>query len=200
MKNKDNNKPFDSLMQAYLSNGTGTVSDRSDNEAEIVFNKEFAAVLPEDKVNKLIGTLSQSLSKQTLGSLIQDAIKTSSVSPEDLLTSSGLTGSTLEDIKADMVFANSIPVKSLIKLLKLLNVSLENAKAAIDVTFERLSAESKMFLTVPVKAQPAFRRGAANTGGGFDIMKLKSDESYLYQNKEALDKYTKRLSELYQEF
>ena len=83
--------------------------------------------------------------------------------------------------------------------MKLLNVSIEKAQAAIETTFEKLSAESKMFLTVPVNAQPSFRKGASSNAVGFDLIRLKSDESYLYQNKEALDKYTKRLDELYSE-
>ena len=84
-------------------------------------------------------------------------------------------------------------------MLKLLNISIEKAKASIDTTFDKLSAESKMFLSVPVNAQPSFRKGASNNTVSFDFKRLKSDESYLYQNKDALDKYTKRLSELYTE-
>ena len=111
----------------------------------------------------------------------------------------GLTSSLLEDIKADMVFTNSVPVRSLVKLLKLLNVTLDKAQVAIDTTFEKLSVESKMFLTLPVKAQPSFRKTSSSNTSGINLMCLKSDESYLYQNKEALEKYTKRLGELFNE-
>jgi hypothetical protein len=201
MKQDKNMKPFDNLLMAYLSSeGQGNfVSNNSDKEAEIVFAKQFTVALPQEKVNALISSLADSLSKDTLGGLVQKSLLTSKVSEIELQTISGLTSSLLEDIKSDMVFTNSVPVKSLVKLLKLLNISLEKAQSAIDATFERLSAESKMFLTVPVKAQPSFRRGTSNAASGFDLARLKSDESYLYQNKEALDKYTKRLGELYNE-
>ncbi|MCZ8354676.1 MAG: hypothetical protein O9340_08070 [Cyclobacteriaceae bacterium] len=201
MKQENKIKPFDNLLLAYLSSESqgNFVSDTLDKEAEIVFTKQYSVALPPERVGKLISSLSESLSKDTLGTLVLKALALTNVSALELQSNSGLTPSLLEDIKSDMIFTNSIPVKSLAKLLKLLNVSLEKARAAIDTTFERLSAESRMFMTVPTKAQPSFRKSAANLSGGVDLTRLKSDESYLYQNKEALEKYTKRLGELYEE-
>jgi hypothetical protein len=201
MKQNKETKPFENLLMAYITKEgqENFVSNSSDKEAEIVFAKQFSSALSQERVNTLISSLTESLSKDTLGSLIQNALASSDTNISDLQANTGLTTSLLEDIKFDMVFTNSVPVKSLVKLLKLLNVSLEKAQLAIDATFERLSAESKMFLTIPMKAQPSFRKGMSNNTGAFDMVRLKSDESYLYQNKEALDKYTKRLSELYRE-
>ncbi|MBX2900327.1 MAG: hypothetical protein KF775_11790 [Cyclobacteriaceae bacterium] len=201
MKQNKETKPFENFLMAYIAKEgqENFVSNNSDKEAEIVFAKQFSSTLSQEKVNTLISSLTESLSKDTLGSLVQKALVSSGTDVNKLQANTGLTASLLEDIKSDMVFTNSIPVKSLVKLLKILNVSLEKAQLAIDTTFERLSAESKMFLTVPVKAQPSFRKGMSNNTGVFDVARLKSDESYLYQNKEALDKYTKRLSELYTE-
>lgn len=201
MKQDKNRTPFDNLLMAYITKESQSsfVSTSGDKEAEIVFAKQFDVVMPKEKANALLSSLAQSLSKDTLGSLVQKALTTSSTSIAELQSNTGLTPSHLEDIKTDMVFTNSVPVKSLVKLLKLLNVSIEKAQAAIDTTFEKLSAESKMFLTVPVNAQPSFRKGASSNAIGFDLIRMKSDESYLYQNKEALDKYTKRLGELYNE-
>jgi hypothetical protein len=201
MKQNKETKPFEDLLMAYITKEgqENFVSNSSDKEAEIVFAKQFSSALSQERVNTLISSLTESLSKDTLGSLIQNALASSDTNISDLQANTGLTTSLLEDIKSDMVFTNSVPVKSLVKLLKLLNVSLEKAQLAIDATFERLSAESKMFLTIPTKTQPSFRKGMSNNTGAFDMVRLKSDESYLYQNKEALDKYTKRLSELYRE-
>lgn len=201
MKQNKETKPFENLLMAYITKEgqENFVSNNSDKEAEIVFAKQFSSSLSQERVNTLISSLTESLSKDTLGSLIQKALASSATNVSDLQANTGLTSSLLEDIKSDMIFTNSVPVKSLVKLLKLLNVSLEKAQLAIDATFERLSAESKMFLTIPAKAQPSFRKGMSNNPGAFDMVRLKSDESYLYQNKEALGKYTKRLSELYTE-
>jgi len=201
MKQDKNITPFDNLLMAYITKESQNsfVSASLDKEGEIVFSKQFAAAMPKDKVNTLLFSLAQSLSKDTLGSLVQKALAESNKSVSELQSATGLTPSLIDDIKTDMVFTNSVPVRSLMKLLKLLNVSFEKAKAAIDATFERLSTESKMFLSIPVNAQPTFRKSASNNVGSLDLMRVKSDESYLYQNKEALDKYTKRLCELYNE-
>lgn len=201
MKQDKNIKPFDNLLMAYITKESqkSVVSISADKEAEIVFGKQFSDALPKEKAKVLLSSLAQSLSKDTLGSLVQKALETNNASVVELQSKTGLTPSLLEAIKTDMVFTNSIPVKSLIRLLKLLNVTIEKAQAAIDTTFNKLSAESKMFLSISINAQPAFRKGMSRGEFGFDFKRVKTDESYLYQNKEALDKYTKRLTELYNE-
>lgn len=202
MKQQNNLHPFDNLLLAYIAsqNKDNLVSGYTDKEAEIVFSKQFDISLPKEKADALISALAESLSKDSLGSLVQKGLLATAVPISELQTTTGLTPSLLEDIKADMVFTNSVPVRSLVKLLKLLNISLDKAQAAIQTTFEKLSAESKMFLSIPAKVQPAFRKGMTHGDTSFDFKRLRSDESYLYQNKEALNKYTNRLSELYSEF
>jgi hypothetical protein len=191
-------KPFDNLLMAYITKeGQGLfVSGSLEKEAALVFKKQYESELPQGKANALLSSLVQTLTKDTLGSLVQKALVEKSTSVEAVQTTTGLTASLLEDIKSDMIFTNSIPIKSLGKLLKLLNISFEKGQAAINATFEKLSTENKLFLAIPSKIHPAFRKGMSNASG-FDLMRTRSDESYLYQNKEALDKYTKRLGELY---
>ena len=172
MKQDKNIKPFDNLLMAYITNLSqgNYIMESSSKEAEIVFTKNYQDILPEEKVSTLLSSLEQSLSKDTLGSLVQKALSVSKTSTDDVHIATGLTSSLLEDIKADMVFTNSVPVRSLVKLLKLLNVTLEKAQTAIDATFEKLSVESKMFLTLPVKAQPSFRKAASNNTSGINLM------------------------------
>ena len=202
MKQYNNIQPFDSLLLAYITRQSqdNLVSGNTDKEVEVVFSKHFDELLPKQKVESLLSDLTEALSKDSLGSLIQKGLVATTVPIAELQTSTGLTPSLLEDIKEDMVFTNSVPVRSLVKLLKLLDISLDKAQEAIQTTFEKLSTESKMFLSIPVKVQPAFRKGMSHGDTTFDFKRLKSDESYLYQNKEALNKYTNRLSELYSEF
>jgi len=201
MKQNNKMKPFDNLLMAYITKESQDtfVSSSSDKESEIVFTKQFSAELTKEKTNALLSSLAQSLSKDTLGSLVEKALAQNIKPVTELQPLTGLSPSLLEDIKTDMVFTNSVPVKSLVKLLKFLNISLDKAQAAINVTFDKLSAESKMFLSIPVNTQPAFRKNVSHSDSAFDFKRVKSDESYLYQNKEALEKYTKRFAELYNE-
>lgn len=201
MKQDKNRTPFDDLLMAYIvkEGRNDIVSASGDKEAEMIFSKQFDVRLTDEKAKLLLSSLTQALSKDTLGLLVQKALTTSGIDSVELQKNTGLTPSLIDDIKADMVFTNSIPVKSLVKLLKLLRISVDKAQEAIDVTFEKLSVESRLFLTVPANAQPSFRKGVSSNAVNFDLSRLKSDESYLYQNKEALDKYTKRMNELYDE-
>lgn len=201
MKQNSNIPPFDNLLMAYVTKGNRQffVSSTIDKEAEIAFSSSYPMTLSEDKQSALLSSLSKSLSLDTLGTLVNKGISNANPSSEELHLKTGLTPSLIEAVKNDMVFTNSIPVKSLIKLLKYLGVSIENALAAIERTYEKLSAESRMFLSVPASTQPSFRKGVTGMDTGIDVTRLKSDESYLYQNREALGKYTSRLVELYNE-
>lgn len=199
---KANNKisPFDQLMSNYLiQNNKGALSNSGGTEAEVVFSREFDAKLSDEKINSLLNSLESNLSKETLGSLIGKAIRSQNKAETELLEKTGLTISLMESIKTDMVYTNSIPVKSLARLIKLLNLSVDVVKEAINITFDKLSTENKLFANVPSGTMPAFRKGASRAEINLDYKGLKSDESYLYQNKEAMDKYTNRLGELFNE-
>ncbi|MDF2188327.1 hypothetical protein [Paraflavitalea sp. CAU 1676] len=201
MKGNQHTQPFNDLLMTLVinENELGTTGGNLEKEAEIVFSRAAIASLSSEKTELLIAKLTNSLTKETLGALVKDAMNTSVTPLPDLHQATGLTPSLLENIKNDMVFTNSVPVKSLLKLIKILNISLAKATAGIAATFEKLQTESRIFSSMPTKIQPAFKKGISQHAQQSDFRHLKQDESYLYQNKEALDKYTQRLSELYQQ-
>lgn len=201
MKQNNNIHPFDNLLMAYATKGNQQffVSSTTDKEAQVAFTNHYNVALSEERKDVLLASLSKSLAMDTLGSIVGKGLTEANPSMTELQQKTGLTPSLVEAVKNDMVFTNSIPVKSLIKLLKFLGVGIDNALAAIDRTYEKLSTESRMFLSVPASTQPSFRKGATGIDMDIDVTRLKSDESYLYQNREALGKYTKRLTELYNE-
>lgn len=198
MKTKDQ---FEKLLLALITRADqGEFAfESTDKEAEIVFSRTSATEMSSEKKKVLLDTLAEHLSQNTLGSLVTHALVASNIPAQELQVNTGLTPSLLEAIKGDLVFTNSIPVKSLTKLLKLLKINLESAMSGIETTFNKLTVESKMFLTVPEKIRPAFRKGSLYKDMTEDLKKIKSDESYLWQNKDALGKYTTRLKELYQQ-
>lgn len=198
MKTKDQ---FEKLLLALITRADqGEYTPEStDREAEIVFSRTSATEMSSQKMKALLDTLTEHLSQDTLGSLITHALVTSNIPTQELQLQTGLTPSLLDAIKSDLVFTNSIPVKSLTRLLKLLRINLESAMSGIETTFNKLTVENKMLLTVPEKIRPAFRKGSLHKDMTEDLKKIKSDESYLWQNKDALDKYTTRLTELYQQ-
>ncbi|SMC54005.1 hypothetical protein [Pedobacter nyackensis] len=200
MKQQETILPFELYLNAYLANDYPHSGAALDMESVIVFEQPIETELAENKMENLMQALQLAISKDSLGSLVDHALQQSDLTTEEIKSVTGLTESVLDSVKNDLTFTNSIPVKSLVKLLKMLDLPLDKVKLAIEQTFEKLSTESKMFLSIPSGMQPSFRKGARRSAYPGEVTNLRSDESYLYQNREALDKYTKRLTELYNQF
>lgn len=197
MKANNNTKPFDSLFINHLLPVVKTLTPIDEAESKIALDKNFEHKLSTEKTENMLSSLYKDLSKDTLGSIISKAIVSQNVSELELGQKTGLTPSLVTAIKNDMVFTNSIPVRSLARLVKALNISIHIIEDALKVTFDKLSQESKLFFSVPTNIQPSFRTGSSDH---LTVDRTKKpDESYLYQNKEALDKYTNRLIELHKE-
>jgi hypothetical protein len=197
---KKNNRllPFENILAGYFTGkNLQTINSLSEAEVKFIFNQPLNVALPQPKVARMIDTLAKELSKESLGVMVSNSLAAQPMNGQQLQEKTGLTPSLVEAIKNDLVFTNSVPVKSLAKLLRLLNLSMESALAAVQVTFDKLQTESKSLVSLPVNIQPSFRKGVVRGELGKDLSHLKSDESYLYQNEEALAKYTSRLKELY---
>ncbi|WP_138482112.1 hypothetical protein [Dyadobacter bucti] len=198
MKKQRNLLPFEHVLQAYVTARGEIAAGISDElEASFVFGQPVTTELPANKANKLLQALTLELSKASLGIIVQQAAAVKQLSDEMLQEKTGLTPSLLSAIRTDMVFTNSIPVKSLVKLLKLLDLGIDNTMTAIKVTFDKLQAENSTMSLGNLNFQPAFRKGVIRGDFGKDLSGIKSDESFLYQNEEALTNYTNRLTELY---
>jgi hypothetical protein len=174
-----------------------TTSLKEDTEASFVFQQTVEISMSNDKALKMLDALAIELSKESLGVIVGQAAEQKQFADTILQEKTGLTPSLLDAIKKDQVFTNSIPVKSLVKLLKILGLEIEKALEAIKVTFDKLQIESQMMMMSNSNFQPSFRKGMMRGELSKDLSGIKSDESFLYQNEEALNNYTTRLTELY---
>lgn len=198
MKNENELLPFERMLTAYLSGkGQKMTNLKEDAEASFVFQQNVENTMSADKALKMLDALAMELSKESLGTIIEQAATQKQLADTMLQEKTGLTPSLLEAIKGDLVFTNSVPVKSLVKLLKVLGLEVENALSAIKVTFDKLQIESQMMMMSNSNFQPSFRKGMMRGELSKDLSGIKSDESFLYQNEEALNNYTTRLTELY---
>jgi transcriptional regulator with XRE-family HTH domain len=192
-------QPFEHVLEAFFINEDQQLGAFvNEQEAAHVFAAKLETVPQDEKIARMLDQLTGVLSKHSLGGLVVQSILENNVNVNQLHEKTGLTPSMVDAIKNDMVFTNSIPVKSLAKLLKLLGLSLDSALKAIQVTFDKLQTENRAAMSVPFSLQPSFRKGMTRGEIGKDLAHLKTDESYLYQNEQALGKYTNRLTELYQ--
>lgn len=200
MKQTEKILPFEHLIGAYIvSDYAQSGASTADREAAQVFSAKLEVSMPTDRVQNLLNALGNAISKATLGSLVTASLADKQVADEVIHEKTGLTPSILDSIKQDMAFTNSIPVKSLVKLLKFLAIPFDQIISGMEQTFDKLNVESRMLLAVPASARPSFRKGVQRGDLGAELLHLKADESYLYQNKEAMDKYVKRFTELYEE-
>lgn len=201
MKTRNESLPFESFLKAYIiKTDLSSDSTMSEQEQDLAFSEpvDEKTALSVDKVTVLIRDVAKVLSRETLGMVISGALTGRTLEENLLQQQTGLTHSMVEAISQDTVYTNSVPIKSLVKLLKMLGVTIDRALAAIDATFDKLLTESKLSQAMPAFVQPSFRKGMKRGDGANDFPHSNMDESYLYQNKEALDKYTHRLVELYQ--
>ena len=199
MKQQDNRQPFETWMRAYVATNSQMSAAGIEKESELVFSKQFDQVLPSAKAQSLLSALEQHLAAPTLGSLVHTAMAKAGKSAVQVQNATGLPPSLLEDIREDATFPNSIPVRSLVKMLHLLQISLDDALAAINTTYERLRDETRMMQAVPAEIRPVFRRNIPSHVNDPESIRFISDAGYLYKNRKALDKFTARLCELYQE-
>ena len=189
--------PFEHILTAYASRTDQASAVSPEAEAAFVFQRAVDVHLPEEKAGRMLDALTAELSKASLGSMVTQSVAVKQLTSPELQEKTGLTPSLIEAIQADRVFTNSVPVKSLVKLLKLLGLGIDSAMDAIQVTFDRLQTEARNMVMPSGSFQPSYRKGMIRGELGKDLSGIKSDESFLYQNEEALKNYTDRLAELY---
>jgi hypothetical protein len=150
----------------------------------------------EGMAEKMIGKLYERLSADSLGVLITNAVSKAKIKTEELAAKSNLPVTTIEQLQADRLLANSIPVISFKNLLKSLQIPFSKAEQAINKTFQILKNEVAFSPSTLGLLQLSFRR--RNSATALNSKARETENQYLFQNEEALQKYLKRLKDLYE--
>lgn len=198
--NKINIDPVDEALRlAYVNSGSSD-SELLDASTQLknITSAEYKSQPSEEAAIKMVDKLYEKLAVDSLGTLIANAASKANLKKEELAEKSSLPLSTIEQLQADKVLANSIPVLSLRNLLKSLQIPFEKAEKAINKTFQILKNEFAFSSTALGAMQLSYRRRNAGVATSFNSKASKSESQYLFQNREALKKYLKRLNELYQ--
>lgn len=170
---------------------------------ETVLHQELSVILSNDKLVemsnamrlKLMSRLKDVLQQVSFGQLITEAIQKNNIEAEALAEQTGLPVPVLNELQADTVFTNNVPIVFLKKLLHSLNISYQVAEQAIRNTFELLQHR------IPSSASfngvtPAFKKGNLSSRESFIKNMPKTSGKELFQNEEALNRYLNRLNEL----
>ena len=198
--NKINIDPVDEALKLVYLSSSSNESEFLDASVQLknIISVDYESQPSNEASSKMIDKLYEKLSVDSLGVLITNAVSKANVKREELAEKSNLPVSTIEQLQADKVLANSIPVISFRNLLKSLQIPFDKAEKAINKTFQILKNEFAFSPATLGSLQLSYRRRNASVATSFNTKASKSESQYLFQNEEALQKYLKRLKELYE--
>lgn len=189
----------EALKFAYLSaDAEQNIIVNPSQQLNYILNTDYPVQLSDELSSKMIGKLYEKLAGDSLGILLINALKDNNIKSDDLAAEVSLPATTIEQLKEDSILANSIPVISFRNLLKKLQIPFDKVEQAINKTFHMLKNEAGFSPSVIGSLQLSYRRRNAGTASAFNTKTNKSERQYLFQNEEALNKYLKRLGELYE--
>lgn len=198
-KNIKINAIDEALKFAYLSADTEQNNIVNPSEQlNYIINADYPVQLSDELSSKMIGKLYEKLAVDSLGILLINALKDSDIKTEDLAAEVSLPATTIEQLKEDTILANSVPVISFRNLVKKLQIPFDKVEQAINKTFHMLKNEVAFSPSTIGSLQLSYRRRNARTASALNTKASKSERQYLFQNEEALNKYLKRLGELYE--
>jgi len=166
-------------------------------ELNRIMEKDYSVEISSEKAKQMVSSLYEKLAVDSLGILISKAIETENINVEEIATESNLPVMTIEQLQADLILANSIPVISFKNLLKRLQIPFEKAQEAIFKTFHILKNDLAFSPSTVTSMRLAYRRRNTKSSTSFSTKASKAENQYLFQNEEALNKYLNRLGELY---
>ncbi len=192
---KELNNKFDNFLRIYSLKKNNEQLNQI--ESDMVFLSAQEVEMPENLKEELIDKLYEVIKINSLGELIVDKVNERNILNTELASVSGLTEDIISGIRNDTIFPNSVPIKSLKKLLIWLGLEFEQTENAIRKTFKILMNEIGSSDSYHIGIQPSYRR--QNNSGLIKERDKYSDSraSKLYRNEGALEKYINRLGELY---
>lgn len=188
---------IDPIEEALKLSYLNANSIDSSTELNHIIQSKYSVEIPSDKASKMINSLYEKLAVDSLGTLISKSIEIRKANISEIAIESSLPVSTLEQLQADLILANSIPVISFKNLLKRLQIPLDKAKEAIAKTFHILKSDLSFSPATVNSMRLSYKSRNAKSLTVFASKANKAENQFLFQNEEALNKYLNRLTELY---
>lgn len=189
---------FDELLRIIALEQAKTGDEQS---AVIAMKRIMAAgVSAEIGVEKrdlMISRLSAKLTELSFGELVREKIAAIGETESTLAEKTRIPESVIADLLQDGIYTNNIPLRMMSELLSLLQISFNQAESAILSTFDRLkqSAGDRVLGITGFTTGPAFRKGSILSQASLPA-NVPADGKELFENREVLEKYLKRLKEL----
>jgi hypothetical protein len=194
---KNRKTTIDPIEEALRLSYLNANSLDASKELNLIVKRKYSVEISSEKAKQMVNSLFEKLAVDSLGILISKAIETGNFKVEEISTESSLPVMTIEQLQADLILANSIPVISFKNLLKSLQIPFDRAQEAIIKTFHILKNDLAFSPSTVTSMRLAYRRRNTKSSTSFNTKASKAESQYLFQNEEALNKYLKRLDELY---
>ena len=190
-------KNIDSIDEALRIIYLESAKEDLDSEKEMEFIlSETVEAMDKTMYNQMIDRLTFLISEPSLGALLWQSMEAHTIDDEALSSHSNLPLTVINDLKSDKIYSNNIPITFLKRLLEKLNIPFKTAESAIRKTFEILQNQASFSSSGNWGFSPAFRKGIHTSREALVKSNARNSGRELYENKEALDKYLDRLSEL----
>ena len=194
---KNRKTTIDPIEEALRLNYLNANSLDASKELNRIMEGKYSVEISSEKAKQMVNSLYEKLAVDSLGIIISKAIETGNIKVEEIATESSLPIMTIEQLQADLILANSIPVISFKNLLKRLQIPFDKAQEAIIKTFHILKNDLAFSPSTVTAMRLAYRRRNTKSSTSFNTKASKAENLYLFQNEEALNKYLNRLGELY---
>jgi hypothetical protein len=185
----------EALRIVYLERSKELEDVKGEHELNFILSASYPSVMDEPKKNRLLEHLMDIAFSMSFGELLAKKMAQQSMNKEGLAQQAKLPHSIVNDLLADNIYTNNVPIIILKNLLNTLQINFSAAENGIRKTFEIL--QNRISSTELLGAQkPAYRKGLFISKEAFSNPQGKNEGKELYENKEALEKYLHRLDEL----
>lgn len=194
----DTQKKIDTLDEAlrviFLEGAKET--DVAETEMQMLLSSPISVNMDNERKLALLQKLNSLAESLSFGQLLQQAMQYMGATEELIAEKVKLPISVIGELKNDTIYTNNVPIVFFKGLLSSLNISFKSAEAAIRKTFEMLQNQTTIKNNALSGFSPAFRKGYYTAKESFSKSSPNTDGKELFENKEALEKYLTRLSEL----
>lgn len=196
--NKDTKiDPVDEALRfIYLESSSTADNAFSSAQLQDILKADYNVHITDADKETILKKLYSYASSSSLGDLLLEAMNEKQISVQNLSQELKITESVIEDLKADKVFTNNVPVVFIKNLMQALGISFKKAETAILKTFELLKSQAVIEEVNFRSMQPAFRKGYYASRENSTWSNNMAESRDLFENEEALKKYLLRLDEL----
>lgn len=197
MNTNNNIDPVDEALRLiYLDTAKDADTGASSSKLNEILEGEYSIKISSEKRDILLANIAKTASILSFGELLNNTMVTNNKEGQFIAEEVKLPLSVVEQLKADAVYTNNIPVMLLMKLLQYLNIPFQQAEKAILKTFDLINSQGMIEKMSFHGNQLSYRKGYHSsresiTWAGKDMV-----GKDLFENKEALNKYLSRLKEL----